>query len=84
MRFDVRFTFNRFPIRNMHRAVDIIGRESAAGNFWWGMLFPAKETIGSVQKSKINIASFFNKKIEDNQQQRLAVRRQKYQLVLQF
>ena len=75
MRFDVRFTFNRFPIRNCHRAVDIIGREAAAGNFWWKMLFPEKEVASSspVKTSKINIPSFYNKKIEGNEQQRLAV-----------
>ena len=74
MRFDVRFTFNRFPIRNMHRAVDIIGRE--AGNFWWKMLFPDKEGLRSspANNPKINIPSFYNKKIEGNAQQRLAVK----------
>ena len=71
MRFDVRFTFNRFPIRNMHRAVDIIGRES--GSFWWDLLFPGKELSQRPKNGHVSIPSFFNKKIEDNEQQKLAV-----------
>ena len=71
MAFDVRFTFNRFPIRNMHRAVDIIGRE--AGQFWWNMLFPEKKASTRKLTSKV-IPSFYNKKIEENAEQRLAVK----------
>ncbi len=72
MRFDVRFTFNRFPIRNMHRAVDIIGRES--GNFWWDILFPGTEVSQRPKNPHIQIPSFYNRKIESNSQQKLAVK----------
>ena len=37
MRFNIRFTFNRFPIRNMHRAAEFISRESEMKSF----VFPA-------------------------------------------
>ena len=57
----------------MHRAVDIIGRE--AGSFWWNLLFPGKDAAKKeVFKPKTQIPSFFNKKIQENKEQRLAVR----------
>ena len=37
MRFNIRFTFNRFPIRNMHRAAEFISREAEMKSF----VFPA-------------------------------------------
>ena len=63
MRFNVRFTINRFPMRNMYRAIEMVEKS---------FLFP------NVQPDAENVIvetprSFFNRDIERNAEQKMAV-----------
>ena len=93
MRFNIRFTFNRFPIRNMHRAAEYVSHNPEMKK----LVFPscsADELLGkvifSVKNSNIFIIfltyfyhflgdvkstglAFFDRKIQRNCQQNLAV-----------
>ena len=71
MQFNIRFTFNRFPNRNMHRAAEFISHCPEFGSF----VFP-KVPNGGVQNGVLNQESnvrFFDSKIEQNKEQKLAV-----------
>ena len=67
MKFDVRFTLNRYPLRNMHRAV------SLAGDNILRTLFPTVEMLPATQTALPNIRCF-NQLIESNEKQLMAVR----------
>ena len=63
MKFNVRFTINRFPMRNMYRAIEMVEKS---------FLFP------NVQPDAENVVvetpkSFFNRDIEKNAEQKMAV-----------
>ena len=63
MKFNVRFTINRFPMRNMYRAIEMVEKS---------FLFP------NVQPDAENVIvetprSFFNRDIERNAEQKMAV-----------
>ena len=63
MSFNVRFTINRFPMRNMYRAIEMVEKS---------FLFP------NVQPDAENDVietprSFFNRDIERNAEQKMAV-----------
>ena len=63
MSFNVRFTINRFPMRNMYRAIEMVEKS---------FLFP------NVQPDAENVIvetprSFFNRDIERNAEQKMAV-----------
>ena len=63
MKFNVRFTINRFPLRNMYRSIETVGK---------GFIFPTETTV---ENYDVEIPrSFFNRDIEQNQEQKLAVR----------
>lgn len=71
MKFDVRFEFNRFPLRLMHRAVHLAEEESLDL-----LLFPDKETAGELPcicnpQQKLVL---FDSKLEKNAEQYRAVR----------
>ena len=63
MKFNVRFTINRFPMRNMYRAIEMVEKS---------FLFPndqpdAENVVVETPKS------FFNRDIEKNAEQKMAV-----------
>ena len=64
MKFNVRFTISRFPLRNMYRAIENIGQ---------GFLFPRPSGEMEENTDEITIKSFFNRDIEKNHEQKLAV-----------
>ena len=71
MLFNIRFTFNRFPNRNMHRAAEFIAHHPEFNSF----VFPALEN-SDVENHELNQVSnvrFFDSKIEANKEQKLAV-----------
>ena len=63
MRFNVRFTINRFPMRNMYRAVEKVEK-----SFLFPNVQPDAENV-IVETPK----SFFNRDIEKNAEQKMAV-----------
>ena len=67
MKFNIQFTFTRFPLRNMHRAVDMMAESNMIK-----VAFPKTPTIAS---SIVNVPnSFINRNISDNEEQKRAVR----------
>ena len=68
MKFDVRFTFSRFPLRNMQRALEIIGKTQ---KYWKNFLFPdpPKALTGQVQNVNVRVSRL----MEQNPEQKLAV-----------
>ena len=63
MKFNVRFTISRFPLRNMYRAIENIEK---------GFLFPNPQE--EIEDADIpTIKTFFNRDIEQNLEQKLAV-----------
>ncbi|XP_064457734.1 putative helicase MOV-10 [Ornithodoros turicata] len=68
MKFDVRFTFNRLPLRLMHRAISMV--ESCR---LWDFVFPeiANPSAPALKFRRLN---FFNKKVEKNAEQFTAVK----------
>ena len=64
MKFNVRFTISRFPLRNMYRAIENVGQ---------GFLFPQPKEDMEENTDEITIKSFFNRDIEKNYEQKLAV-----------
>lgn len=67
MRFDVRFTLSRFPLRNMHRAV------SLATDNLLRTLFPTVEMLPATQTALPQIRCY-NQLIERNEKQLMAVK----------
>ena len=63
MKFNVRFTINRFPMRNMYRAIEIVET-----SFLFPNVQPDAENV-IVETPK----SFFNRDIEKNAEQKMAV-----------
>ena len=63
MKFNVRFTINRFPMRNMYRAIETVEKS---------FLFPNVhlETENVIVETP---KSFFNRDIEKNAEQKMAV-----------
>ena len=68
MKFDVRFTLSRFPLRNMHRAVSLAG---ASGDLI-ATLFPRSERLAVL--SSLPDVRCYNRNIEENPQQLSAVK----------
>lgn len=68
MKFDVRFTYNRLPLRLMHRALAMLENASL-----WNFVLP-KCTSSSQPSLKIGRLKLFNKKIESNPEQYTAVK----------
>ena len=66
MKFDVRFTINRFPLRNMHRAVEFARKE---GGFMES-IFPTRESRSAGPAKHVTP---FNRLVEGNTAQMLAV-----------
>ena len=66
MRFNVQFTYNRYPLRNMHRAIAMLDKEVINN-----VVFPVNPTL------KMNVApplqSFINRDISKNLEQSIAV-----------
>ena len=74
MKFDVRFTFSRFPLRNMHRALEIMGKGQTN---WKNWLFPDPSNFSafsSSQSSQPALHLNVSRLMEENQEQKLAVR----------
>ncbi len=76
MKFDVRFTFNRFPLRNMHRAVADLGKSDSLLD----VIFPKKEEghanakkRSSGEPAKPPQHGFYNRKVGSNPEQARAV-----------
>ena len=67
MRFDVRFTLSRYPLKNMHRAV------SLANDNILRTLFPTVEMLPATQTALPNIRCY-NQLIERNEKQLMAVK----------
>ena len=91
MKFNVRFTINRFPFRNMYRAIETMASldnrlesigsiESMASlesiaNLGKGYVFP-QEMLEVYNAEEVEIPrSFFNRDIDKNHEQKLAVRK---------
>uniref|UniRef100_A0A131Z3T6 RNA helicase n=1 Tax=Rhipicephalus appendiculatus TaxID=34631 RepID=A0A131Z3T6_RHIAP len=68
MKFDVRFTYNRLPLRLMHRALGLLENASL-----WNFVLP-KCAPSSQPSLKIGRLQLFNKKIESNPEQYTAVK----------
>ena len=64
MKFNVRFTINRFPMRNMYRAIEMVEK-----SFLFPNVHPEAENV-IVETPK----SFFNRDIEKNAEQKMAVK----------
>ena len=69
MRFNIRFTFNRFPLRNMHRAAEYIEKNPGFSSYVFPTASP--EQLRNVANSD-NLV-FFDKDIAKNTEQKLAV-----------
>ena len=65
MKFNVRFTISRFPLRNMYRAIEKVEP---------GFLFPNLEKDAENKTEEAMIKSYFNRDIENNFEQKTAVR----------
>jgi hypothetical protein len=73
MKFDVRFTFSRFPLRNMHRALEIVGQGRTN---WKNWLFPepiSSDSKWSGKSSSSNLNLQVGRLMEGNPEQKLAV-----------
>ena len=73
MKFDVRFTFSRFPLRNMHRALEIVGQGQTN---WKNWLFPdpiSSNSKYSGKSSSSNLNLKVGQLMEGNLEQKLAV-----------
>lgn len=68
MKFDVRFTFNRVPLMRMHRALDLCKLRNL-----WNFIFPNISSSPSKPALELSDLRFFNKKIQENQEQSKAV-----------
>lgn len=66
MSFNIRFTFNRFPMRNMHRATEFMSQHKEFESF----IFPKSNQREVESQSRL---SFFDANIASNQEQSLAV-----------
>lgn len=68
MKFDVRFTYNRLPLRLMHRAIGMVEHVDL-----WNLVLPkhAETTEPALRPQKIHL---FNKKIASNPEQYAAVK----------
>ena len=72
MQFNIRFTFNRFPLRNMHRAAEFMTSNSLEQEtFIFPKIIEEKTEENQVKEQK-NIR-FFDSKIESNKEQSTAV-----------
>ena len=67
MKFDVRFTLSRFPLRNMHRAVSLVG----ASPHLMRTLYPSQD--GLATEFSLPEVRCYNRNIEENPQQLAAV-----------
>ena len=67
MKFDVRFTLSRFPLRNMHRAVSLVG----ASPHLMKALYPSQD--GLATEFSLPVVRCYNRNIEENPQQLAAV-----------
>ena len=63
MKFNIRFTISRFPLRNMYRAIENIEK---------GFLFPNPQDEPEETECQ-TIKTYFNRDIEQNLEQKLAV-----------
>ena len=70
MRFNIRFTFNRFPLRNMHRAVQYV----AENPHMRSVVFPSPPLDILQGQVAPNNMAFFDRQIQNNEEQNLAVR----------
>lgn len=68
MKFDVRFTYNRLPLRLMHRAIGMLERSEL-----WNFVLP-KCSIASQPSLKLGRLQLFNRKIASNPEQFTAVK----------
>ncbi|XP_065293831.1 putative helicase mov-10-B.1 isoform X2 [Dermacentor albipictus] len=68
MKFDVRFTYNRLPLRLMHRAIGMLEKVDL-----WSFVLP-KCTFASQPSLKIGRLQLFNQKIASNPEQFTAVK----------
>ena len=77
MLFDVRFTFSRFPLRNMHRALELVDSLSSKQN-WNNWLFPEMPAALKSKFCSKSTSSNLNLKVsrlmEENAEQKLAVK----------
>ena len=64
LKFNVRFTISRFPLRNMYRAIEKVGQ---------GFLFPNPQEEIKRETDDNTIKSYFNRDIEKNFEQKTAV-----------
>ena len=69
MQFNIRFTFNRFPNRNMHRASEFISHNPEFTSF----VFPQLANGAQNELNQESNVRFFDSKIEQNKEQKLAV-----------
>jgi hypothetical protein len=69
MKFDIRFTFSRFPLRNMHRALEVMGKGQTN---WKNWLFPDVSDFSS-HSGKSPLRLNVNRLMEENPEQKLAV-----------
>jgi len=67
MKYDIRFTLNRFPLRNMHRAVSMAENEGIIP-----ILFPTTDHLNN--SSKLPDIKPMDRLLADNKEQMLAVR----------
>ena len=76
MLFDVRFTFSRFPLRNMHRALEYVESSKNQLN-WKNWLFPemtdALQSRFSGKSTVSNLNLQVSRLLEENHEQKLAV-----------
>ncbi|KAK3103257.1 hypothetical protein FSP39_017883 [Pinctada imbricata] len=68
MKFNVRFVFNRLPLKLQHRACELAPEESLRD-----ILFPKPDTICTMGNDESMDLKLFNKDIEKNQEQCVAV-----------
>ena len=69
MRFNIRFTFNRFPLRNMHRAAEYIAHNPEYSSY----VFPTASTEELRSAERADRMIFFDQNIAQNSEQKLAV-----------
>jgi len=69
LKYDVRFTVNRYPLKIMYRALEL-----ATPDFLSTLLFPSTAAAIPSAKPEIKVNSFFNRNIESNPEQQKAVR----------
>ncbi|XP_067126057.1 putative helicase mov-10-B.1 [Centruroides vittatus] len=68
MRFDIRFSYNKYNLQLMHRALKIYNQVDISP-----LLFPTAETAAKYQLRSVREFVFFNKNIESNPEQATAV-----------